>query len=718
MTTDRASLRLELEATTAKFEAAMKRALREGTITATELDRRFNKAFTMMSRQADKSAKGLQSVVNMSGSGRFVLQNTANQIGDIAVQMSSGTTASRALSQQLPQLLGGFGALGGVLGIVGPLLGTLAAIGLPLAAVFFSMGSNAEEAADKVRSFEEKLSSANAALGRAREAMALVSQGAAQDLAAIYGEVTEKVLNLADALAEIEKRAVLLEASEILGDSVKELPNQLASMGQGIGEVVGQMEDLRQAEADLSLVDPDDELALAAMQENLSLLRQQIEALPPLKNGMRPDETVEAIRTLVDMFEKARGAQDDLGQANALQAIRNLLIDIGIDMQEFNDKTVKAEDLLRQVSFALADATGNANAAAAAVGGIDAAARSAADSASVLARNLGIAIGRARALTRAGQVNENTVQGFEANDPRNPNVSSVQREFERVQNDFGTTSIFDPSRADELRGTSTGSRSGGGGSGGGGRSSVNDAQDIVDRAQRDIEALQLQIDLIGKTGREVAELRAKQRLLNEAKRKGLDIDKVQTKTGETLREEIKRQAEEIGNLTAQYEEAKAKADFFKQSQDTLTDGLIDAIVEGKNLGGVLEDLAKQFAKAALQAALFNTGPLSSGSSGGGLLGGVIAPVVGGLLGAAGSTSAPSTAKIPSVATPSTSALKKVRQPTQIDVHVMQGELFEPVVRDISNDENTKVNVVRDREQARRLPGQVNAIISRKDYRRR
>ena len=55
---------------------------------------------------------------------------------------------------------------------------------------------------------------------------------------------------------------------------------------------------------------------------------------------MGPDVTVVDIGCHVDLFDFARGAQDDLGQANALQAIRNLLIDIGIDMQEFNDKTV------------------------------------------------------------------------------------------------------------------------------------------------------------------------------------------------------------------------------------------------------------------------------------------------------------------------------------------------------------------------------------------
>lgn len=44
------------------------------------------------------------------------VQNAAFQVGDFAVQVGMGTAASRALALQLPQLLGGFGVLGAVIG--------------------------------------------------------------------------------------------------------------------------------------------------------------------------------------------------------------------------------------------------------------------------------------------------------------------------------------------------------------------------------------------------------------------------------------------------------------------------------------------------------------------------------------------------------------------------------------------------------------------------
>ena len=72
----------------------------------------------------------------MDGRTRFIFNNTANQLGDVAVQASMGTDMFRVMGMQLPQLAGGFALLGGSLGIVMPLLGVLAAIGFPIIAAF------------------------------------------------------------------------------------------------------------------------------------------------------------------------------------------------------------------------------------------------------------------------------------------------------------------------------------------------------------------------------------------------------------------------------------------------------------------------------------------------------------------------------------------------------------------------------------------------------
>lgn len=94
-------------------------------------------------KRASKASSGLSGSLkrmgNVSNRTRAQIQNTAFQLQDMAVQFEMGTNASRVMSQQLPQLLGGFGALGAVLGVV-------AGVGIPLLAFAFKdIGGGANE---------------------------------------------------------------------------------------------------------------------------------------------------------------------------------------------------------------------------------------------------------------------------------------------------------------------------------------------------------------------------------------------------------------------------------------------------------------------------------------------------------------------------------------------------------------------------------------------
>ncbi|MBF9042950.1 hypothetical protein HKCCE4037_06410 [Rhodobacterales bacterium HKCCE4037] len=146
-----------IEASIARFERNMAKARQTGRSTAQGIQSDFDRVNQRLGQSSAQAASSFSRILNISGSGRFVLQNTANQIGDIAVQLQGGTSASRAFGQQLPQLFGGLGALGGVLGVVGPLLGTIAALGLPAAAAFFAIGGNAESAADRIEAAADAL---------------------------------------------------------------------------------------------------------------------------------------------------------------------------------------------------------------------------------------------------------------------------------------------------------------------------------------------------------------------------------------------------------------------------------------------------------------------------------------------------------------------------------------------------------------------------------
>ncbi|MDT1060326.1 hypothetical protein RM190_00570 [Paracoccus sp. CPCC 101403] len=62
-----------------------------------------------------------------ASTGKFTsgLQNASYQLQDVIVQVTGGTSAVRALGQQLPQLLSGFGAIGAVVGVVAAALPAL-----------------------------------------------------------------------------------------------------------------------------------------------------------------------------------------------------------------------------------------------------------------------------------------------------------------------------------------------------------------------------------------------------------------------------------------------------------------------------------------------------------------------------------------------------------------------------------------------------------------
>ena len=95
---------------------------------------------------------------NVSGQTRAQIQNTSFQLQDIAVQLQGGTKASTVFAQQLPQLLGGFGALGAAAGV-------LAGIGIPaLAFAFQALGEKSltlEDALEELKSVMDSYSEAS-----------------------------------------------------------------------------------------------------------------------------------------------------------------------------------------------------------------------------------------------------------------------------------------------------------------------------------------------------------------------------------------------------------------------------------------------------------------------------------------------------------------------------------------------------------------------------
>lgn len=147
-------------------------------------------------------------------------------------------------------------------------------------------------------------------------------------------------------------------------------------------------------------------------------------------------------------------------------------------------------------------------------------------------------------------------------------------------------------------------------------------QNLLKAGMEDAERRQFEIELMGKTASEQAYLTTRYELMNRAKADGIDLDEKIAGSTRTYREEIEAlaRAAEADTLAqekraAAIENTAARTEFLEQANQTLKDGLIDAIIEGDNFADVLGNVAKMLAKAALQAALFGEGPFGNGGGG-------------------------------------------------------------------------------------------------------
>jgi len=136
---------------------------------------------------AREAAGGFELATRQKSQMGDVARNAGYQIQDFAVQVGSGTSATQALTQQLPQLLSAFGA-------VGVVLGTVAAVTIPLLSAGFTalVGNikSVEDAAKDVTSAAGAFAAANNKAGLSLEEISeKYYASAAPALKALYGQL-------------------------------------------------------------------------------------------------------------------------------------------------------------------------------------------------------------------------------------------------------------------------------------------------------------------------------------------------------------------------------------------------------------------------------------------------------------------------------------------------------------------------------------------------
>ena len=303
------SLRASLDpiyAASKKYEAAVEdldRALGLGVISELEHARALDQAKTAYlgaEGAADGLGGGFGRLGNMSAGAKGAVQNFGFQVQDLAVQIGSGTSASQALGQQLPQLLSGFG-------LVGMAAGTLAAVGLPLVSMWFG---NAE---GEAVSFDTALGQVQNSLAAMNEQAAIYTAEGLVALKEKYGEINSELLTIIDLKTQAAQRQAVQDVT--------------AAMGALRAETEGWMQ--------------------AYSVTLMHLFDTNIAAAQELKSAMQA-------------AQDARGFEDQLA---AVSELRGQILEVtgGIDNMtreqfEFYKKVLDSEDALRQLAAAAPDA--------------------------------------------------------------------------------------------------------------------------------------------------------------------------------------------------------------------------------------------------------------------------------------------------------------------------------------------------------------------------
>ena len=623
---------------------------------------------------AKGAAAAQQSFLNVSSQGRFIIGNTTAQISDMVVQAEMGADAFRILGQQVPQIAGGFTTLAGPVGIIAGLLGTVAAIGFPLAGFLLNIGEESDEAAEKVKNFADAWQQAEQAIGSARAAIELAASDDVTKLTEIYNEATDEVRDLVRGLAEIQVADVVAKTNIALsklgdgvslGDAVKDQVGGvgaalLESTAESAEQLKREIEEIEQTLANASFAMPELQSSLKERREELALLQGDLANAGSLAEAFAgSDADVVKVRELIKAIEEGLSASNYQGAADGISQMLALLKQLGVEVdQGYAAELRRAEDLLRQ-AFAL---TEDLQEAAENVGRVDMSA-----SAREMVKEIRSAHAALIDLKAEGQADLDVarLRNQFRDDPVKLAGELAGLEFDRktapLAGQLGPTDGTKLAKeraeivalAEEAARLQQATRNAN-------RASKAASRDggLFASSERDIDALKLRIDLIGKSRAEVVEATTRQNLLNEARRRGIDLDARQAETGQTIRQQIDQKAEAIGKLTAEYEEANGQAQLWNQANEDLQQGLLDSIMNGESFTDTMADVAKAIARARLEAVLFGEegiftgfadnlfsggwfkqgGASGGGGAGGGLLNGALIPGIlhtGGVAGADG-----------------------------------------------------------------------------------
>lgn len=270
---------------------------------------------------------------------RGQVQNSAFQMQDMVVQLQAGTDWTIIMAQQVPQLAGGFGALGAVIGVV-------AAVG------FAGLGVAMKAAGRDTRDFQERFEDLETAMGEYTDAAKLADMST-EDLSERFGSAATRIQSTLD-LLELIAQNDAQRAIDDLSESISDLYGVT-----GGGDRRFALADLFDVNIGLAFTDVQREARSQARQLTAEFVRQQ-DALVTAEGSI--EDQITALRSMLNVAETladvsgGRSAEED-ALIKKLASSLVLMEDQRGSVEENRDMAISLVDVVRGLDAAFDTAT-------------------------------------------------------------------------------------------------------------------------------------------------------------------------------------------------------------------------------------------------------------------------------------------------------------------------------------------------------------------------
>lgn len=304
--------------------------------------KRLNGAYEQISKSSKaandslhKTRGAVQKSTKAYGNMGHVASNMGYQIQDMAVQMQGGVSVMKSMSQQIPQMLVGFGAFGAAIGVVIALLPTLATV-MALAT-------------DESESLED-------AMEGLAKAMDKIDTGEFVDQFKAANEAQRELMLGARQFALLEAQQALKDAGEAAVNAAEDYEEFVAKAAQAevafentAGQVDGMTAGVMALIAALASNNVED------FASDMGFTAEQMEKIAPLMRqvgdeGYRNADSIAALQDQINKFAETEVTEEMSAYVAALNAAHQAALDLAQAQRQLNNQGSDGSELATPVT--------------------------------------------------------------------------------------------------------------------------------------------------------------------------------------------------------------------------------------------------------------------------------------------------------------------------------------------------------------------------------